>query len=394
MTNANWCVRCGVAHGDSICLLTSSTLASSSSDVFSAESKTNFPFTKLPTEIRLDIYDQVCAAARRDEACQGIMKLWSGVDTEVSSRQDRILLEADRLNAIVSWIKGPYSQAFHGLILSNKELNAEVKEYIRKANAVRIKSSRVEIIWFEDLGHLLTNLGPVGRENLINIVFTWDNLIREAGNGTKVLSPAMWRDANGPARIFRMLAACKNLTNITARIDTYRLMHAKPDGSWRRSPLLAPSVIPGMKELRKVKGSGVIKIEHSSRTGTSEGPWSEAFQKWIMDGMKLCDKGSHDWGRAIKFAAAEDKRLKKKACTGGEDVEESEANARKEKKAERRREQPRDPLRDVEWDPDEVGGAEDTRWDVGQMAGDGDGDSVINWDVDEDDDGDDRSSDK
>jgi hypothetical protein len=320
-TQANWCIHCGVAHGDSLCLRTSGTPAGTSSNMSGMESPAGLFFSMLPPEIRLDIYDQICATAQRDEACHGFIKQSSSVDSEVSLRHDRILVEADRLDAIVRWIKGPYNQAFRSLILVNKKFKVEVREYIRKVNVARMRGSHVEMIWFEDLGHLLTNLGPVGRENLTNIVLTWDNLIRDSINGTKQLGPAMWRDEDGPARIFGMLAACKNLINITVRFDTYRLMHMKPDGTQRSSPYTRPADIPGMRELRDVKGSGTIKIEYSNRTGVNVGAWTSEFQAWIVDGMKLSNNESHNWEYAMKFAAAEDKRVKKKIRLTGEDVE-------------------------------------------------------------------------
>jgi hypothetical protein len=308
MTQARFCDACNVAHCDLPCPLTITTQATPT-EVPPVCDSLGFPFSKLPAEIRLDIYDEICARAIEAERSSNLELEWQ--DVGVIIKNNRILLEAERLPAIIKWIRGPYNAAFRGLVLASKELNREVSQYVSKANAARIKNIRVEVIWFEDLGHLLVGLGPQGRSNLTHIEFTWDNLVRPLHDGTQKIGPVLWRTVDGPAKIFTMLAACKNLVDVTVKMDTYRLLNMRSDEDQQfdghRRLLTDLQGIPGMMDLRDVKVNGDLKIQNSARSSVEVGPWSEPFREWLMAGMKMSKQEVTN--RAIVFASEEDKRV-------------------------------------------------------------------------------------
>jgi hypothetical protein len=311
MSESMFCDACGEAHGGWPCPLTQIKHI----EAFGSHNSAGFALSKLPVEIRLDIYDELCAEAiladQRSAFHPRFDLQYDGAGVVV--KKDRILLESNRLDAIVRWIKGPFNKVFRGLLLANRDFHYEVSDYVRKANAARLKNNCVQVIWFEDLGHLLTRLGPQGRSNLMNLEFTWDNMMRPSHHSAKELGPPLWRSDAGPAKIFTMLAACKNLANVTAKIDTYRLLNMKGDRSQQfnrpESAFAQLQGLRGMQELRNVKVNGALKIQLSARSSIEVGPWPEEFGEWLMAGMHT---NKEDVDRcAIEFALNEDRRVAK-----------------------------------------------------------------------------------
>lgn len=202
-----------------------------------------------------------------------------------------LLLDSQYIAKIAAIIRGPYTALFMGILKANKQLRAEVSTYLVKANIRRTQELKVSAIWFEDLGHFLIMLGQTGRLHLTNLSFEWDNKERIT---REKLGPSLWREKNGPAKIFKLLATCENLRNLNIRFDGWRLLYAKPDGSCLsdtetntvQADPLALYNVPGMTELRNVKVQGTVKLGYNYWSVSAIG-WNQSleFLAWLEAGM-------------------------------------------------------------------------------------------------------------
>lgn len=285
----SWCKTCHKYHDTNVCPQMQASLAhrkNTASNTPSKASKTgSFPFLELPPEIRLEIYDAMCLEAD---------KKFTTISARKFTHGNALILDSSFLNDIAHVIKGPYTVAFAGLVTSNHQLRDEVSAYLLAASVRRTKELQVSVIWFEDLGHFLLKLGPQGRQHLTNLSFTWDNKPRQKRGCSDISTPLgreSYRDKDGPEKIFKMLATCRNLQNLTVRLDSWRLLHNRPDGSC--VPIPGPSSgprsldlwdIPGMQALRTVKVRGDLKLHYTR--DWEKGPEPKGFVQWLESGMK------------------------------------------------------------------------------------------------------------
>jgi hypothetical protein len=241
----------------------------------------SFPFMKLPYELRLGVYDYLVEGTPRRK-----------FEDDIAEGRP-LILTSHILNQVKVFLRSPYSKAFNGLLGTCSEVQDEVVSYLQKLNFERTANVKIYILWLEDLGRLLRDIGHLGRQNIRHLEFEWDNIDRPQ---PEFPDSHIWRAGDGPAKIFNLLADCGNLTTLIAKFEVYGLLYRNPDFSVREQDITDLRCVPGVSELRNVCVKGEVSLSYGRRFFRTPSP--AGFLEWMKDGMTTPPKAASSNGRS------------------------------------------------------------------------------------------------
>ncbi|KAF2490158.1 hypothetical protein BU16DRAFT_566186 [Lophium mytilinum] len=234
-----------------------------------------FPFMKMPPELRIMVYKILMAQdSKSDDTYEAIRDPWWNLSRErtrggaVMSRKNGGFMIPGFLMKSRTWVAGDFQKLYLGsarpLLGLNKKMRVEVGQLVFQTKKFDLTSLTIETTceW-------LLDIGEIGRQNIKNLAIEWWSPVWSSGRRDRLIRPL-----DAAADLVELLASCPHIDYLEVRL---------PYGNGLGRSRVKPhhfNTYCDLKLLRTVTGPDAVRVESPNPPLT----------RWLFAGMAGVDE--------------------------------------------------------------------------------------------------------